>query len=126
MCRQNYGRRERINLNKEVNSILRGGRRISSGAYVLAWSENTNLTEARICRFAVRVPSRVGNAVLRNRIKRLLRESFRRNKNEIKTGIDMVVIVRPSETIESTDYFAVEKLFLSLCEKAGILDKRSK
>ncbi len=52
------------------------------------------LSEPRTARFGVVVTRKVGNAVVRNRIKRLCREAFRRWDNLVPSGVDLVVIAR--------------------------------
>lgn len=49
------------------------------------------------CRLGLSVGSRVGNAVMRNRIKRLIREAFRLEQHELAAvgAYDLVVTVRP-------------------------------
>ena len=47
---------------------------------------------AGICRLGLATSRRIGGAVERNRAKRLLRESFRRNKNEALHGFDLVLV----------------------------------
>jgi len=49
-------------------------------------------------RLGISIPRRVGTAVKRNRIKRLLRESFRIEQRSLPAGVDLVVQVRPHET----------------------------
>lgn len=47
-------------------------------------------------RFGLTVSRRVGNAVVRNRVKRWLREAIRRQQQEVSVPVDVVVIARPS------------------------------
>ena len=47
-------------------------------------------------RLGVTVSRRVGNAVVRNRIKRAVREWFRHRRGELAAGVDLVVIARQS------------------------------
>lgn len=54
---------------------------------------------ARPCRLGITVTRKVGNAVVRNRVKRWLREGFRRHAAQAEPppeGFDLVVIARPS------------------------------
>jgi ribonuclease P protein component len=46
-------------------------------------------------RFGVSAPKRCGNAVLRNRLKRLAREAFRVSQHDIATGYDYLLIFTP-------------------------------
>jgi ribonuclease P protein component len=50
-------------------------------------------------RLGLVVPKRVGNAVFRNRIKRLLREAFRLTLRELPAGYDAVCIARRGEGV---------------------------
>jgi ribonuclease P protein component len=46
-------------------------------------------------KFGIAVSRRVGNAVVRNRVKRYIREVYRLHRPELDTGIRMVLVARP-------------------------------
>lgn len=58
------------------------------------------LNDAEESRMGLSVSRDCGNAVARNRWKRLLREAFRLSRTRLATGIDFVVIPRPDATPE--------------------------
>lgn len=55
-------------------------------------------------RLGLSVGRRVGSAVRRNRVKRLLREAYRLTRHELPRGYDLVVVVHPHEEMELADY----------------------
>ena len=55
-------------------------------------------------RIGFSVSRRVGNAVRRNRIKRLLREAFRLSRHKLPGAYDLVVVVAPHRPLELEDY----------------------
>lgn len=62
---------------------------------------------------------RVGAAVVRNRVRRRLREIVRANQNIVRPGIWMVVIARPAAS--GVSYGALEDEWLRLAKRALIL-----
>ena len=72
-------------------------------------------------RVGVTVSKKLGCAVVRNRVRRRLREVYRLNEDRFLPGWDIVVVAR-SRCI-SADFGKLTQAYLSLAEKAGILRK---
>lgn len=72
-------------------------------------------------RIGISVSKKVGNSVVRHRITRLIRESYRLNKSDLKDGYDIVVVAR--NTAKGKNFHDIESAFLHLCRKHKILNK---
>jgi ribonuclease P protein component len=70
-------------------------------------------------RLGVSVSKKVGNAVVRNRMRRLVKEIVRHHEPEIAGGLDMVFIVRKGAL--DKDYAELEKSALHVLRKAKLL-----
>ena len=72
-------------------------------------------------RIGFSVSKKIGNAVERNKIKRLLREVCRLNNNKFIKGIDIIFIARLK--IKGISYSKVERELLKLADKGRILKR---
>ena len=68
-------------------------------------------------RLGLTVSRRVGNAVVRNRVKRWIREAYRRQARTLPAGHDLVVIARPAAA--TVGYAATFQTLERLAEKRG-------
>lgn len=87
---------ERILKPDDFTRVRKTGKRVSTGSltiYIL-------VTDLGVRRLGLAVSSRVGNAVRRNRIKRLLREAFRLNKALLPASSDILVSVKSTAAIK--------------------------
>ena len=71
-------------------------------------------------RFAVSASRRVGNAVVRNRCKRLVREAIRAHLASVEPGWDCLFVVRAALT--GAPYIRVEAAVCHLFSQAGLLE----
>ena len=90
-----FRKSQRIVSGKEFTLILRQGTCAADGVLVL-FAVRADAAESP--RLGITIPKKSGNAVLRNRWKRLIRESFRTQQDQIPRGYDF--IVRPKKGAE--------------------------
>ena len=70
-------------------------------------------------RVGITVSKKLGHAVVRNRVRRRLREVYRLNEERFQSGWDVVVVARSKSVNCSFD--ALTEAYLSLAAKAGLL-----
>ena len=99
-----FPREARIRRSSEFKAIAASGRRYSSGAFMMLVGPNPVPDRTRL---GVTVSRKVGNAVVRSRVKRRIREWFRRDGRALVAGRDVVVIARAAAAaLSGADAFA--------------------
>ncbi len=91
--------------------LYQEGRKIQSERFVLFGRENT----IGFHRLGITVSKKVGGAVVRNRIKRLFREIFRRSSVEIPSQYDIVVNAKSG--CIGAGYFELRAEFLAAARR---------
>ena len=81
---------ESLKKNKDFTKVYRKGKSKANKYLVMYYLEN-NLTYNRV---GISVSKKVGNSVVRHRLTRLIRESYRLNSEMFNSGLDIVVIAR--------------------------------
>lgn len=74
-----------------------------------------------LSRLGISVSKKVGNSVVRHRLTRLVRESFRLNEEKFLTGYDIVVILR--NNAKGRSFFEIESALLHLGKLHKILKR---
>jgi|UniRef100_A0A7V3PT23 ribonuclease P protein component len=85
-------RLEIVRYRREVRAIIGSGQRVDTKFFSLKYLPSNNRLIPR--RIAFHLNSKIRGAVIRNRLKRRLREIFRQNKNWFPEGFDYLIQAR--------------------------------
>lgn len=112
-----FSRADRVVAAREYAEVRRRGHRLSSKNFAVsiakreapaAGSKRRAVGHSSNTRLGLSVSRRVGNAVVRNRVKRAIREWFRHSRSEFEEDVDIVVIARRGAAEQGVDEVARE------------------
>ena len=106
---------ESLKNNQQFRFVYKNGRSYANKYFIMYVKEN-GLDKNRI---GISVSKKVGNSVVRHRITRLVRESYRLHESVFNSGLDMVVIARKSAKDKNCQN--IESALLHLGKLHGIL-----
>jgi ribonuclease P protein component len=110
---EGFSKKERLLKSKDFRVVYTKGRKVSVGGAAICYLENA-LGHNRL---GFSISSRNFKlAAARNRIRRLFREVYRRNKRELRSGFDLVLVVKRGFD-KNSPLVEAERLFKELIKK---------
>ncbi len=91
MKRFSFPKKKKLVDNRQFKAVLARSLRVSNGLLALYMAEN----DCGYPRLGVSVSKSCGGAIVRNRLKRLLREAFRQSQDRIPAGFDYLLMISP-------------------------------
>ena len=106
----------RIKQGRDFTRVKTQGRRLIQGCLILNWLP---LNAGASSRLGVITSRKLGNAVVRSRGRRLMREVFRLHQNDLAQPLDLVLVARPS--LAEKEFAEVERDYLEGLRRAQLL-----
>ena len=110
---------ESLKKHKDFQHVYKKGSSYANKYLVMYVLENQ--TEGN--RLGISVSKKVGNSVVRHRLTRLIRESYRLNEAEFENSLDIVVVARPQA--KDRTYQEIESALMHLAGKHCIAGKNN-
>jgi len=106
---------ESLKKNSDFQVVYKNGKSFANKYLVMYVYENNQNRN----RLGISVSKKVGNSVVRHRITRLVRESYRLHENIFNRGLDIVVVVRVNSS--NVNFYEVESALLHLAKLQKII-----
>ncbi len=107
---------ESLKKNKDFRNVYKNGTSYANKYLVMYVLEN----QAGKNRLGISVSKKVGNSIVRHRLTRLIRESYRLQEDRYRCGLDIVVIARTGA--KGKNYYEIESAMLHLGSLHEIID----
>ena len=104
-------RSESLKKNQDFQQVYKRGTSKANRYLVMYVLPNQHMMN----RLGISVSKKVGNSVVRHRLTRLIRESYRLNEAEFENGLDIVVVARPQA--KDRTYHEIESALMHLAGK---------
>jgi len=111
---------ERLRTNAQFSEVYRTHRSFAD-EYLVMYVRNNGESFNRV---GVSISKKVGNSVVRHRIKRLVKEAFRRSEDMFNSGLDIVFVAKKNAAFMT--YEETEKSLMGLAASHRILLKTGK
>lgn len=105
--------------NWEFQQVFRAGKSVPGREIVLYGLR----TKRKLARFGFSISKKVGCAVVRNRLRRRLREICRLHLVDLKEGWDLVMVVRSEAALR--DYWELKTAFQQQAQRLGCLSEQT-
>ena len=108
---------ESLKKNYQFQTVYKTGKSYANKIFIMYVIENS--TEKN--RIGISVSKKVGNSIVRHRVTRLVRESYRLHEKVFNSGLDIVIVARKAAA--TATYSDVESAILHLGKLHGIINK---
>lgn len=105
--------RYRLRRRAEIDRVRQSGQRFDSGPFIMRTAPGAS--DAEHPRFVIVTSRRVGNAVVRNRARRVMREVIRKNLDALPHPLDVMIVVRTR--FHNYSFAALTEAFLCGCRR---------
>ncbi|MCR8658471.1 ribonuclease P protein component [Paenibacillus endoradicis] len=109
-------RKLRLRNREDFGRVYRGGKSFANGQFVVYWSRQPI---AEPFRLGISASKKIGNAVVRNRMRRVIKEIVRHMEQEIAQNVDFILIVRKPAV--SMSYTELDRSIHHVLRKGGLL-----
>ncbi len=110
-----FKKENRIKSKNAFQIVYKTGRSVVDSMSVMYVLPN----EEKTVKIGFAVGKKMGSAVVRNRVKRMMREVFRHRRSELRDSVQIIWVAR-KKLIEA-DIYTYDRIFMRLAKRAGLL-----
>ncbi|MGM0843337.1 MAG: ribonuclease P protein component [Bacillota bacterium] len=110
---------QRVKKNNEFQEVFKKGTSIANRQFVVY---KLRKDDQQLFRIGLSVSKKIGNAVVRNQVKRYIRQVFLELKDEVKNQYDYVIIAR--KPAADMDFHEIKKSLIHVLKKSKALDAK--